>query len=132
MGLRHRGNQQDVCNLTETNSVDDGKLDAFVAHAESIKETAAWELNSFQQAIDEKTGRYIQFISDRSFRPLQIYRNPISATGNISTIAGQTEDQEMVFLEEGRKRDGRMLWIGIILAMLTLCFCLAVYMKMRV
>jgi hypothetical protein len=133
MWKRHQGARQDVCILTETNSVGDGKLNALVAHAESPKELLAWELNPRQQAIDEKTKRFIQFIDDISYKPLQIYQNSLfqKKTSNITSISSQTEDQEMVFISEGRKNDGRMLWIGIIAGIVALTFLIAVYMKMK-
>ena len=125
---------QNVCKLTENNTAYDDKLDAFEAHAELLQDCLAWEMDSFQQAIDEKTKRFIQFIGERSYRPIKIFRslqNGNENDTNITTIASQTEDQEMVFLDEGKKKDGRLLWLGICLCLVTITIMAAVYMKMK-
>lgn len=128
MGKRRK---QDVCLLTTTNRVEDTKLESDILHAESPSTLEAWGLDGNQQAIDEKTGRYIQFISSLSCDPLQIYQNSPVHKSNTPAIASQTEDQEMVYIEEGKRKDSRLLWIGICLAMLTLTVCVIALLKMQ-
>lgn len=140
MGKRHQGGRLHVCNLPETNSVEEFKLDAYTRHAEAPEIVSAWGIDSTQQCIDEKTGRYIQFISDRSCRPLIIYQGdrekpPVGLTSQIvgnsvANVASQTEDEEMVYINDSKKKDSRLLWIGICLALLTLILLLVVYLRM--
>lgn len=130
--LKKNKNKQAVCLLSETNSVQDGWIDADILHAESPETTEAWGLDSNQQCQDEKTGRYIQFISSVSCNPVTIYRNGGSGARDTNTglISSQTEDKEMVFIAENKRTDGRLLWIGICLAMLTLLVCVVVLLRM--
>lgn len=130
MGRRHQ-RRQDVCLLSETNSVSDERLDAGTIHAESPDTAEAWGLDSKQQCKDEKTGRYIQFISSLSCDPIPIYRESATSAikSNPSLIASQTEDQEMTYIDYGKKKDSRLLWVGICLAMLTLTVCIIAYVS---
>ena len=124
--------KQTICNLTENNTAYDDKLEAFEAHCENPKECVAWELDSLQQCIDQKTGHFIQFIGELSFRPIKIYHSLVrSKDTNITAISSQTEDAEMTFLEAGKKKEGMVLWLGISLALVTLTIMVAVYMKMK-
>lgn len=110
--------------LSETNSVGDERLESGTTHAESPDTAEAWGLDSNQQCQDEKTGKYIQFISSLSCDPVRIYKNTPVILANVSLISSQTEDQEMVYTDEGRNKDGRLLWIGVSVAMLTLTICI--------
>ena len=134
MGKRH-SRRQDVCILTESNSVDDAKLDSGVVHAEDPDSAVAWLLDSQQQFKDEYNGRWHQVISDLSFKPIVIFDSIADKRGtvdkNITTISKQTEDEEMVFLDRRKSKDGRLLWLGICLAMLTLTVCIVVLLNMQ-
>lgn len=130
MGNGH-SRRQDVCLLSETNSVGDERLEAGTTHAESPDTAEAWGLDSNQQCRDEKTGRYIQFISSLSCDPVKIYRSLPVVMANVSLISSQTEDQEMVFTDQGKSKDGRILWVGVCLAMLTLTVCIVVLLKIQ-
>lgn len=123
-------NKQDVCLLSETNRMIDEKLDAGTIHAESPDTAEAWGLDAKQQCKDEKTGRYIQFISSLSCDPIVIYKNPDTAPvkANTSLISSQTEDQEMTYIDYGKKKDGRLIWVGVCLAMFALTLCIIAYM----
>jgi hypothetical protein len=114
----------DICLLTQTNIVMDDRLDAGVSHVESPDTAEGWLLYSNQMAIDEKTGRYVQFVSGRHGSPIKIYRSNLDTSVDITEIASETEDQEMVWLDELQNKDGRVLWAGIIAAMLTLTVCI--------
>lgn len=133
MGKSH-SRRQDVTLLTETNCVEDKQLECGIVHAESPKELEAWGLDSNQQAKDERTGRYFQVVSSRSYIPLQIYRSdnkaPQVVGSNVTTIASQTEDEEMIFLEERQTRDSRVLWFGIIAALFAVVISLVVLLNM--
>src|SRR4030042_3608193 len=106
---KKRSSRLNACILTEANSVDDVELEGDVAHAESPKELRAWGLDSTQQVRDEKTGRSIQVISERSFKPITIFSGggeSAQVVGkNVTTISSQTEDEELVFLEEKKSKD---------------------------
>lgn len=131
MGRGHQG-RQDVCLLSETNSVSDERLGAGTTHAESSETAEAWGLDSNQQCIDEETGEYIQFISSLSYQPVQIYRNTTVRNTDASVISAQTEDQEMTFTQRGgRGKDSRLLWVGICLALLTLTLCIAALIRIQ-
>lgn len=118
--------KQDICLLLETNEVEDQRLYAETLHAESPDTAEGWLLDSSQMCRDEKTGRYMQFVSSRYGSPIKIYRgrNGRKSPVNIEDVSSQTEDQEMVFIDEKQNRDGRLLWMGIITAMLTLTVCI--------
>lgn len=118
--------KQDVCLLLETNEVEDQRLDAETLHAENPETAEGWLLDSSQMCRDERTGRYIQFVSSRYGSPIKIYRNRNGRKDQvkIDEISSQTEDQEMVFIDEKQNKDGRLLWIGIITALLTLTVCI--------
>ena len=127
-GGRHQ-RRQDVCLLSETNSVSDERLEAGTIHAEFPDTAEAWGLDSGHQCKDERTGHYVQFISSLSCDPVRIYRGSEPIKTDTSLIAALTEDQEMTFTDRGRGKDGRLLWVGICLAMLTLTVSIAVLSK---
>ena len=130
-GFGKKQKRQDICLLAETNSVSDERLDAGTLHAESPDTAEAWVLDSKQQCKDKKTGRYIQFVSSMNCKPIKIYRNLTQKDIDTSLISSQTEDQELTWVDYGRNKDGRLLWIGICLAMLTLTICIVVLMKVK-
>jgi hypothetical protein len=124
--------KQAVMVLTHNNRAYDDKLDAYESFCERPKDCVAYELNSLQKAIDDKSKQFIQFIGALSFRPIKIFRSsPDQALSDISVIASQAEDREMTFLEAGKRTDGRTLWIGIALAVVAVTFAIAIYIKMQ-
>lgn len=131
--FRKKKTRQDVCLITETNRVMDVHLDAGTKHAESEETAEAWGLDSRQQCKDEKTRRYVQFACSLSCDPIAIYRatERVLLKSDASLIASQTEDQEMTFIDYGSRKDGRLLWVGITLAALTLTICLAILMRVK-
>ncbi|MBA7613515.1 hypothetical protein ES703_20766 [subsurface metagenome] len=118
--------RQDVCILAETNTVSDERLRAGTIHAENPGTAEAWGLDSRLQCQDEKTGRYVQFISSLNCDPIPIYKNPSTppVKTNTSLIASQTEDQEMVYVDTATNKNSTLLWIGICTALLTLTVCI--------
>jgi len=137
MGSRQR--RQRVVVLTEINSVDEFKLDAYPLHAESPETAEGWLLNARQQCMDDKTGEFLQFISPLSGKPLKIYKSDGKNSDNkkediddnIAIIAALTEDKEMVFLDQGKNKDGRLLWLGIALSGIILILLIAVLMVLK-
>ena len=102
--------------------MNDERLDVCSIHTESPGSAEAWGLDSDQQCMDRKTGRYLQFISSLSCDPITLYKAADSTTikTDTSLLASQTEDQEMVYIEDGKSKTSGLLWVGICLALLTL------------
>jgi len=132
--MGHRGAQQDALLITETNNVVSMSLDADTGYVESPDDIQGWLLNRTQQAKDLNTGRYIQLISERDCRPIQVFRNGHSSSEvesitekNISDIARQTEDKAQLLVEQESNTDGRVLWIGIITGIIAITFLLVVW-----
>ena len=133
-----KNNKIDITLLTGNNKVEDIKLEAYVTHIESEKTAEAWGMYSRQQCKDESNGRYYQFVSPMSYKPLKIYRGgngskssdksqEESVVDNVAAISSQTEDEEMVFLGNRQSKDSRLLWIGIALAVVALTFLIAIW-----
>lgn len=127
---RFRAVKQDVCLISETNSMNDRHLVAGNIHAESRETAEAWGLDSKQQCKDEKTGRYIQFVSSFSCHPVKIYEGVEINKADVALIASQTEDQELVYVEERGHQDSRVLWVGICLAMICLTTCIVILTRL--
>jgi len=117
--------KQDVCLMSETNSVSDERLIVGTTHAESPDTAEAWGLDSKQQCRDGKTGRYIQFISSLNCDPVPIYKNVDTKSIKTDTalISSQTEDKELVFVETNGSKNSTLTWVGICMALLTLTLC---------
>jgi hypothetical protein len=127
-------NQLNNVLLNEINEVHEHKLNAFKSHVESILTVEAWGLNSRQQCIDEETGKYLQFIDPKSYKPIQIYQatdGDDDVESNVEAISSETEDEEMTLLDRNDHKDGRMLWIGIALAGMVLGFLIAILFVMK-
>jgi len=118
--------KQDICLLPGTNRVIEDRLEAGNTHVFNDDTAEAWGLDASQQCIDERTNRYIQFVSSLNCDPVPIYRSqdtpPIKS--NVSLISSQTEDQEMVYLDKRASKSSMGLWLGICLALLTLTVCI--------
>lgn len=123
-----RGNQKKslFCLLSETQSVKDIRLNAGVLHAESPDTSEAWALDARQQVKDKATDEYIQFVANTHYKPIKIYSRLESSVAAPSVIAALEEDKEMTFIDQGRNKDGRLIWIGVALAALTLILCIVV------
>jgi hypothetical protein len=125
---------QDVCLLTEMNSVEDRQLDSLILHAESNGTAEAWGLDSEQQCKDEKTGRYVQLISSVSCEPVTIYRGADgkkAARGtNTSTISAETEDKEMTYTGQGKSGNGIAIWLTACVTMIVFVVLLVGYLRL--
>lgn len=123
MGKRRQG-RQDVLILTETNSVVGQKLKAEVAYAVSPDTVEAWALDANQQAIAEKSKRFVQVICERTYKPVPVFNLNEKDDGtvgkNVNTIAQQKEDEELAFVEQHEAKDRRLVWVGIIVLILAL------------
>ena len=63
--------KQDLC-VVGTNTAEDMILDASILHAENYTTTEAWALDTNNQYIDEKTGRYVQLVTHRDINPVTV------------------------------------------------------------
>lgn len=122
----------DVLIMTEMNSVDEDRLIAGVGYAVRQNDVRAWALDADHQAIDEETGRYVQLLSERTYRPIHVFPNGHRSdiVKNVSTIADQTEDEEMAILHEKQHKDSQLTWLGIIAVILLLVISIVVLMNM--
>lgn len=111
--------------MAETNSVKDDRLEAGTLHAESPETLEAWGLYADQQCKDEFTDEYVQFISSTHCKPLKVYEN-FPNLGDVDTeiISARDVDEELIYIDQGRKSGGMMLWVGICLALATLTVCI--------
>lgn len=118
--------------FSEINSVIDKKLEVDVGGAVDFDELREWAIDSNQQAIDERTGEYVQFFSERSYKPVQIYSDyDISFIGqNVEAIAAQTEDEELTSVANRKTKDSRLLWMGIIAALFAVVISIVVLVNL--
>lgn len=92
----------------------------------------AWELDYFQQARDEKTGKYTQFVSSLNQRPLKIFPNrPQIASQQSAMIAVQQFDEQLVQIHQENSKQSMLLWLGIFLLALVLTILTIVLVNMR-
>lgn len=134
--MPRRPDRLDALLLDETNSAANISLETGVGCAEDLKNIRSWILDSRQQARDEITGKTFQVICLRSYKPIVIYQGDNKDADSVAAqalkvISSQTEDEEMVFLEEKQNKDGRMLWLGIVMAFLALILGIVVLWKIH-
>ena len=125
---KSRQGRQDAKLLTETNDVVDMKLDAEIGYAAS-PDLEAWILNKSQQAINLETGRFVQLISERDCKPIDVFRNIESTIEtNIKIIAHESQNRERTVVdEEGEIKDSRLLWLLIIASLVLLAFLVVIW-----
>lgn len=131
MGKRH-SSRQDVLLLTETGDMIDGKLDVEDGsnHVASPDTLQAWELDYGQQCKDRR-GRFCQVISDRSKKPLQVYKERHVLKGqSTEVIASQKQDEELAFLNTYKERNKMILWVGIIAALIAVVISIVVLSRL--
>lgn len=93
---------------------------------------AAWELDYNQQAKDEKTGRYTQFVSSLNKKPLKIYQNrPQLQSQPTRNIAAQQFDEKLVQIHKQQQQQIMVRWLGIIVLALALIVALIVLVYVR-
>lgn len=113
--------------LTETNEIDWRKLPTDVLYAADVGALQAWELDTNQQARTEGKGEYVQLVSERSKKPLTVFKSRPKLQGrSTETIASQKQDEELTIVQTKSHKSSMLLWLGIITALLVLAFCIAV------
>ena len=126
-----RSGRQDVCILTETGDIDDVRLEADVNYATRPDEIQAFVLDYNQQAKDEKTGRYVQTVSELSKRPLKVFRNvPVLPDQDTDTIADQKWDEAQAFRDHYHQKNSLLMWFAILAIMFALVISIMVLVRL--
>ena len=113
------------------------KFEAYKDHVEQTKDPelwGAWAINQGQQFKDEMGAEYFQMVDLKNFKPIKVYDSrdgDKNAEEDIKVIAGQTEDEELTFLEDKNAKDGRTIWLGIALALMVLIFGIAILLTLN-
>lgn len=133
MGRKLASRKQNVLILTEANTgVEYAQLETDVLYAASPETIEAWELDTNQQARDELTGRYIQVVSERSKKPLRIFKDrPLLSGPSTEAIASQKQDAELAFLNTKSQKNSMLIWIGIICVILAVIIGLIVLLNLN-
>ncbi len=133
MGRKLASRKQDVLILTEANTgVEYTQLETDVLYAASPETIEAWELDTNHQAKNELTGRYIQVVSERSKKPLRIFKDsPLLSGPSTEAIASQKQDAELAFLNTKSQKNSMLVWIGIICAILAVIIGLIVLLNLN-
>ena len=117
--------------IVNSGDIERVKLEADVLYVSSPPTTEAWELDPNQQAQNEKTGEYTQFVTGTNRKPLKIYKNvPEQETKPLQTIAGQKFDEYFSYIEEKNQKQSMLLWIGIITAIIAVTIGVVVLLNM--
>ena len=131
MSKRQIERTQDVM-IVNSGDIERVKLEADVLYVSSPSTTEAWELDPNQQAQNEKTGQYTQFVTGTNRKPLKIFKNvPEQATKPLQTIAGQKFDEYFSYLEEKNQKQSMLLWIGIITVIIAVTIGIVVLVNMN-
>lgn len=129
---RRNGCTQDVLLLSETASVEFRSIEAEGLYAADHDMPGAWELDFNQQTKNEKTGEYLQVISARSKRPVQIFKNrPKMAGQSTQTIASNSQDRELTFQDRRKQKNSMVLWLGIIAVIFAIVISIIVLVNMK-
>lgn len=127
--------KQQVKSLTEWGSIEDRELEVERRYATSPKTLEAWGLDRLQQCRDSKSGNLCQVISDVSYIPITLFptgdKKDTTVRKNIDQIASDAVDEELAFMEEKRDRNRKLLFIGIIAAMLTLGVLILIFLQVK-
>jgi len=133
MGKRH-SSRQDVLLLTETSDMVDGRFNSEEGsrHVASPDSLQAWELDFSQQFKDPKSGRFVQVISDRSKKPLKVFKLRSELSGqSTDVIASQKQDEELAFLNTYHEKNKMIVWVGIIAALFAVVISVVVLLIMQ-
>ncbi len=124
--------KQAIYKVTAQGRVEHEKLEVGTLCCANPDKFEAWELDYNQQAKDEETGGFIQFVSSLNKKPLKIYRNiPQSESHTTRQIAMQQFDEQLTTLLEKSSKNSMLLWLGIILVLLLLIIGLVVLSNMN-
>ena len=111
--------------------MEDTSLGCDTLHIESPDTIEAWEIDPYQLSREEKTGKYLQVVSERNKKPLRVFKDqPIISSRAIETIAGQKFDEKMTIIQEQKRKQSMLLWVGIITAILAVTICIIVLVNM--
>ena len=121
--------KQDVLVTTETGHIEERQLETDVLYVASPDDIMAWELDPNQQSRDPKTGDYLQVVSERSKRPLKVFRGrPVLKGQSTDTIASQKEDEELSYILSKSAKNSMLLWLGIVCALIAVIIGIVVLM----
>lgn len=91
----------------------------------------AWELDYNQQAKNEETGQFTQFVSSLNKQPLKIYENREQSESHATkVIAAQKFDEKLTQIQKDSESKSMLLWMGIITVVLAIIIGLIVLANM--
>lgn len=119
-------NKQDVLLLTGNGK---GVRVSFDASPDSIidyRNNRAWELAYSQQCVDER-GNSLQVISEIAQTPIKIYpERPDLKSDASSDLFNRKVKEGISTTEANKNRNGMMLWVGIVAALISIAITAAV------
>ncbi len=125
-------NLQHIFKVTAKGIVEHSRLEVGTLCCASPDTFEAWELDYNQQAKDERTGEFVQFISSLNKQPLKIYTHrPQSQSQSTAQIAAQQFDEKMVQIHKEESKKSMLLWLGIIAAILLVIIGLIVLLNVQ-
>ena len=108
--------KQHIIEITAKGELLKDKLEVGTLCVADPKEFKAWELDFNQQARDERSGQFVQFVSSLNKRPLKIYRNrPQAPTQATRDIAAQQFDEQLEQVQSQHPKHTMVKWLGVIM-----------------
>lgn len=132
MSKRRSEASQDVLLLTEVGDIAGFTLETVPGYAASFDTIEAWEIDLNQQAKDERSGNLIQVISERSKKPLIIFKDRPTLQGpSTNALASRKQDEAIAYFNNQREKNKLVTWVGIIAALFAVVISLVVLLRLR-
>ena len=127
-----RNKKQETVIVTAKGIAEHDKLEVGTLCIASPDTFEAYELDYNQQARNEKTGQFTQFVSSLNKKPLKIFENrKQSRSQSTRSIAAQQFDEKLVQIHKGQQKQSMLLWLGIIILALIIIIGLVIFFNMR-
>lgn len=123
----------DVTLLNEAGNVGEFELEHDIQYVvRPFPDLQAWEIDRSQQAKDEITGRWVQTVSDRSKKPIRVFRNSANnASRETDTIAGQKWDEALAFRDSVKQKNSLSIWFAIIAVVMLLIISIIALVNLK-
>lgn len=117
--------------FTETGSVEDTKADEDIQYATLPQEFFAWLLSNYQMAYDEVMGKWVQTVSFRNKKPIQVFEEwPNISDAPIDNIATDKFDEASALRDETTHKDSTQMWWAILAVILAFILTLILIFKL--
>ena len=126
-------NQKQILSvLTERGDIEDAKADADIQYVTLPKDFFAWLLDYYQLAFDERLKKWVQTVSFRSKKPVQVFQDwPAISASSTDAIAEDKFDEAMAIRDNERHKDSAFTWWAIIALILLVIVSLTVLFKLN-